>query len=338
MRKFFAIVFFLILVLPLLLGAQTAISVITWALDRDFYIETLDQPQVYAALGAGPMVDQILAAQLQLPPDADTSALTEILQSVMTQEYFQAQISAYVDSLFDYLEGKTTEFRPTIDLRPLKSVITGDQQDAFLAALMQALPECAPGQNPGLSGGSETACKPAGVPDQLIIEQALKPSLPLVLSQLPDEAPLSGELGMISEDTSWRRFLPGMAAPASIMLSVLVLSFAALTVWYLIALVADADWHGRLGWLGWMLLIPSLLVFLLGFASQGGVAAFWINFGLERANLAATPLGPGLAEMVQIVALSAITRVSSAFKMVGGVSGAFALALIFWGIAIPRKK
>ena len=338
MRKFFAIVFFIILVLPLLMAAQLSLSTITWALDRDFYMEILDQPEAQTALGADMMMDHIITTQLHLTPDADTAALTDILQSVMTQEYFQAQIRAYVDGLFDYLQGKSTEFTPTIDLRPLKLVITGGQQDAFLAALLQALPECAPGQTPGLGSDTETACKPAGIPDQLIIEQALKPALPLVLAQIPDEAPLPGELGLVGRNLGWRTYLPGMAAPASIMLSVLILSIFALAMWYLVAMVADASWHARLQWLGWMLLIPSLIVFLLGFAAQGGVAAYWINFGLERASLSAAPLETGLTNLIQVAAMAAMPRIANAIKMVGGICGGFAFALLLLGIATPRKK
>jgi len=143
---------------------------------------------------------------------------------------------------------------------------------------------------------------------------------------------------MAGRDMSWRRFLPGMAAPASIMLSVLILSSIALAIWYLIALVADSTWHTRLQWLGWMLLIPSLITFLLGFVAQGGVAAYWINFGLERAALAIAPSRAELLDLLQVVAMAALPRITDAFKMVGGVSGAFALAFIFWGIATPRKK
>ena len=338
MRKFFAIIFFIILAFPLIFGAQTAISVVTWALDRDFYIETLDQPEVYAALGSDALVDELLAAQLNLPPGVDTNALSSIFGELLTPDYIQSQISAYINGFFDYLQGRTNEFTPVIDLRPLKTAIAGDQQDAFLVALLQSLPVCEPGQTPGFGNENQYACKPAGISDQLIIEQALKPALPAVLAQIPDQAPLEGEFGAIAENTNWRKYIPGMAAPASIMLSVLILTVVSITVWYLIALIADPGWHGRLQWLGWMLFVPSLIVFLLGFAAQGGVAAYWINFGMARAPLAASPIGTELAESMQIVALSALPRVSNAFKMVGGISGALALALIFWGIATPRKR
>jgi len=338
MRKFFAIIFFIILVFPLIFGTQTAISVVTWALDRDFYIETFDQPEVYAALGSDALVGELLAAKLNLPPGVDTGALSSIINDVLTPEFLQTQIRAYFNGFFDYLQGRTNEFTPVIDLRPLKTAIAGDQQDAFLAALLQSLPVCEPGQTPGFGNENEYACKPAGISDQLIIEQALKPALPAVLAQIPDQVPLEGKIGSPGNNSNWRTFLPGMAAPASIMLSVLILTVVSVAVWYLIALIADPNWHGRLQWLGWMLFIPSLLVFLLGFAAQGGVAAYWINFGLARARLAAAPIGTELAESMQIVAMSALPRVSNAFKMVGGIGGALALALIFWGIATPRKR
>jgi len=338
MRKFFAAIFFITLVFPLLFGVMTSVSVITWTLDRDFYINTLNQPDVVAALNTEPFIDQILQSQLHLPPDAETDALEEILQSILTADYMKAQVSGFVHDLFDTMQGKTSDFSPTIDLTPIKTALSGKNQDAFLIALLEALPECVPGQTPGFGSETQSACKPAGVPDALIIEQGLKPALPVVLAQIPDEFPLERELTVSDDDLSWRRFIPGTATPASIMLGMLVLSFIALVVWYLIALVADAGWHGRLQWLGWMLLIPAFSVFLLGFGTQSGLAGFWINVGLSRAQLANTPFSPAMVEIIETAAFAALPRIANAFKMVGGISGAFGLALIFWGIATPRNK
>jgi hypothetical protein len=312
--------------------------VITFALDRDFYTDTLDQPAVYKALSAGPFIDQVLITQLRLPPDADTTALKNIFESVLTTDYMKEQVSAYLNELFDYLQGKTESFTPVIDLKPIKAVIAGDQQDAFLAALLQALPECAPGQTPGFGSENESACKPAGVLDEWIIEIALKPALPTILARLPDEMPIQGEAIATHDNMRWRSAAPGMATPASILLSVLVLAFIAVVVWYVTALIADAGWHGRLQWLGWTLLIPSLLVFLMSFAGLGGISAYWIRFGLERAQMGATPFGPGLVDPLQMVAAAALPRIANAFKMVGGIGGAFGLVFIFWGIATPRRK
>ncbi len=72
MRKFVAILLAIFLVFPLLLSAQAAVSVTSWVLDRQFYIDALDQPQVYTTFTSGPMIDKLLHDQIGLPPEADT--------------------------------------------------------------------------------------------------------------------------------------------------------------------------------------------------------------------------------------------------------------------------
>ncbi len=338
MRKFIAILLTIVLVFPLLLSAQAAVSVTSWALDRQFYIDALDQPQVYAALTSGPLIDILLHERLGLPPEADTSKLESVLKGVLTPDYIRDQLSGFIYALFDYLQGKTDTFAPVLDVVPLKITLEGEQQDAFLNALVAALPTCAPGQTPGFGSEGQTACKPAGVQDDLLIEQVLKPGLPGVLSSVPDEIPLEGEFQDWQEAARWRTFLPGMAVPASIILGLLMLVSIAACTWYLTALISDASWRVRLGWLGWTLLVPAVLVFMLGFATQSGISAYWIRFGLDSANLSNTPLGPELDETLRIISMAALPRVASAFQMVGGISGALAITLIFWGIATPRVK
>ena len=336
MRKFVAILLAIFLVFPLLLSAQAAVSVTSWALDRQFYIDVFDQPQVYATFTSGPLIDKLLHERLGLSPEADTSELESVLKGTLTPEYMRDEVSKLINALFDYLQGKTNTFAPVLDAVPLKTTLGGSQQDAFLNALVAALPACNPGQTPGFSGEGQTACKPVGVSDDLLVNQVLKPALPGILSAVPDEIPLEGEFQNWQEAARWRTFVPGMAVPASIILSVLVLVSIAACAWYLAALISDASWRVRLGWLGWMLLVPAVLTFMLGFAAQGGIGAYWTNFGLERANLSSTSFGPGLNETLRLISMSALPRAASAFQMVGGISGALALACIFWGIATPR--
>lgn len=338
MRKFIAILFTIFLVFPLLLSAQATTSVTSWALDRQFYIDALDQPQVYAAFTSGRMIDTLLHDRLGLPPEADTSELEPVLKSVLTPDYMRDQFSVLINALFDYLQGKTDTFAPTLDVVSLKTALEGEQQDAFLNALVAALPTCAPGQTPGFGSEGQTACKPVGVPDDLLVEQVLKPALPGILSAVPDEIPLEGEFEEWQESARWRTYLPGKAVPASIILGLLMLVSIAACVWYLTALISDSSWRVRLGWLGWTLLVPAVLIFMLGFASQSGISAYWVNYGLEHASLSNTPFGPELGETLRIVSLSALPRVANAFQIVGGISGALAIILIFWGIVTPRVK
>lgn len=338
MRKFIAILLTISLVFPLLLSAQAVISVTSWALDRQFYIDALDQPQVYETLTSSPMIDKFLHERLGLPPEADTSELESILKGILTTDYMRDQVSEFINSLFDYLQGKTDTFAPTLDVVPLKTALEVSQQDAFLNALAATLPACAPDQTPGFGSEGQLPCKPAGVSDDLLVEQVLKPALPGILSAIPDEIPLEGEFRNWQETARWRTFLPGMAVPASIILSLLVLVSIAACAWYITALISDSSWRMRLQWLGWTLLVPAVLIFMLGFATQSGIPAYWIRLGLESANLSNTPFGPELNETLRIISVSALPRAASAFQMVGGISGALSITLIFWGIATPRKR
>ena len=338
MRKLIAIILTISVVIPLLLSAGIAVSAASWALDRHFYIDAFSQPQVTQALTSSLMIRKMLHESLGLPPEANTSELEYFLQSIITPDYVRAQMGAIVDTLFDYLQGKTDTFEPTLDITQLKAALDAGQQDAFLRALLAALPACTPGQIPGFDADETAACKPGGVPDEVIIEMALKPALPTILSAVPDEIPLEGEFQDWQQAARWRTFLPGMAVPASIMLSVLVLVFIAAGTWYLTALVSDPSWRGRLQWLGWTLLVPAALIFLLGIATQSGMPAYWINFGLERSELPNTVYGLEINELLRAVSLAALPRVASAFQMAGTICGAASLALIFWGIATPRQR
>jgi len=338
MRKLIAILLTIFLVFPLLLSAQATVSVTSWALDRQFYIDAVDQPQIYTTLSSSLMINKLLNEQLGLPPEANTSELESVLKGALTADYMHDEVSGLINELFDYLQGKTDTFAPALDVVPLKTTLQDSQQDAFLIALVAALPPCAPDETPGFGDEGQTACKPAGVSDDLLSEQILKPALPALLATIPDEISLEGEFQNLQENANWLTFIPGMAFPASVILSVLVLVFIAVCAWYVTALISDASWRVRLQWLGWTLLVPAVLIFLLGFATQSGIPAYWVSFGLDSANLSGTPFGPELNETLRIISASALPRVASAFQMVGGISGALSIALIFWGIATPRVK
>ncbi|MCD6577319.1 MAG: hypothetical protein J7K66_04810 [Anaerolineaceae bacterium] len=338
MRKFISILLTIFLVFPLLLSAQAAISITSWALDRQFYIDALAQPQVTSNLISSPMINKLLHDRLGLPPEVDTSELESILKSTLTTNYMDDQVSGLINAFFDYLQGKADSFAPALDLGPVKSALEGSQQDAFLNALAAAIPPCAPGQTPSFGAEGQTACKPADISDDILVEQILKPAMANILSAFPDEIPLGGKFQNWKEDARWRTLLPGMAAPASILLGILALVFIAVCIWYIAALIADSSWRVRLQWLGWTLFIPAALIFLLGFASQSGIPTYWIQIGLGHANLSSTPFDLELNETLKILTASALQRAGSAFQMVGGISGALATALIFWSIATPRKR
>ncbi len=334
MRKVIASFFAVCLVIPLIFSSLALISVLSWAFDRQFYINSLDNEQVYNAVLSDEVLDEIISNNLSLPAGIDTLAIREVIHSLITKDYLKDQMSAYVDDFFDYMQGKTTEFNPVIDLRPIKTALTGDKQEEFLTAILTAIPVCADGQIPGLGGEGQTLCKPQGVSDEVLIESFLAPAMPTILANMPDEVPIEAERPNLP---SFFSFLPGTSIPAGSMLAGLFLAFVALSFWYITAMIASSSWRARLQWLGWMLVIPSGLIFLIGILLQGNIPVYWLNYGLQSASTGVAGM-MDVNAIVQALTQSALPRISLSFLMVGSVSGAFALAFIIWGLVTPRKN
>ena len=67
MRKFLAAMFAFVLVFPLILAAQASISLISFALDRDFYIRAVDSQPVYDVIISERIISQLVFERLPLP-------------------------------------------------------------------------------------------------------------------------------------------------------------------------------------------------------------------------------------------------------------------------------
>lgn len=337
MRKTLALIFTILFVFPLIFAAQVSISTITFALDRDFYIQALSSDTVYQALLSEGAVDQLINSQLNLPPSFDTQEIQNIIQSAITKEYFQEQIETFINHLFDYLQRDVDTFEPTIHIAPIKESLQGDKQDELAAAIVAALPECEPGQAPGLGGESQTACKPPGVPDEVFAEQ-VKAILPLMIASVPDEIPVAENWESFQDRSSWPSFLSGMALPAAALLIVIFVTILATAFWYLSALIADESWRERLQWLGWALIIPSIFVFLISLAFSSDIPNYWVRLALEGVNFDSSLFGPMSSEVYNTLIRSALPRIASSFMIVSGVSSALGLSLIFWAPAASQKK
>jgi hypothetical protein len=339
MRKLAAIIFSAVLVIPLLLSTQVLVSVGSFALDRQFYINTLDNENVYDTIIANAMIPRILHSGLSLSANADTSQVQAVLESILDRDYFKSQISSFMTGLFDYMQGRQDEFTPVIDLTPLKASLSGGRQLEFLTALAQSMPVCEPGQLPGFGGAGPTACKPQGIPDETLVANYLQPILPFAIAQIPDQMLLIENWEELQAFRNYRSFVPGMAVPASILLSAIIFLLVSFSLWYLTAVIADETWRDRLQWLGWTLMIPSALVILIGLTATSNIPTYWINYGLDRIRFGGMPfIGVGLQEALRVIIRGAVPRVSTAFLTVGGISGALALGLIFWGQMTPRPS
>ena len=85
-------------------------------------------------------------------------------------------------------------------------------------------------------------------------------------------------------------------------------------------------------------MIPSLLTFLVGFLLQSGTSLYWLRYGLGRISLRGLPAELTTPETVQTLIRPALSHITTAFLIVGGVCGGLALGLIVWGLITPRKR
>jgi len=337
MRKALAVIFAILFVFPLVLAAQVSIGAISFALDRDFYIGAISSGQVYEAIMSKGIIGQFIHQRLDLPPAVNTQEIEEVLQTVITEDYVQEQTRSVVNSIFNYLQGVSDSFELVVDISPLKESLQGETQDELLSAIVTSLPVCEPGQTPGFGSEGQTPCKPAGVPDELVAAQ-LAPSVPAIIEDLPDEVTIVKDWKRIQDRVLWTSFLPGMALPAAALLSVIFLCFIVAAFWFIGALIADDSWRVRLQWLGWVLIVPSILVLFIGLAVGSSIPNYWVRYGLEQARFGLAHFGPASTEILRILMRSALPRVSSAFIIVGGISGALGVGLVFWGLATSRSK
>lgn len=334
MRKLFAFFIALVLVMPLLLAAQAVIASSSFILDRDFYTDSIDSEDVYEHIITDAVIWGLISEQLALPPGTDTTRLQAVLNKAINRSTIRSQVSGLVNEFFDYMQGDRETFNPQLDVSSVKSSLAGDLQEEFLLELMAVLPVCDESQLQALNSGELAPCKPAGIPDELLIENFLKPAFPFILVSIPNQISLEGRWSAWQEQDDWRSLVPGQALPASLILAAVVLGFMAASLWYMAALLADSTWRVRLQWLGWMLFFPSALIFLTGLLIGSGISAPLLEFGLERVSL---PFGPAFEAIFKAVLSGGIPRAAGAFLMVGGISSAFALALFLWGWVIPRR-
>jgi hypothetical protein len=337
MRKLIAFLIAIALVFPFILAALALVSVNSFILDRDFYIDALVSDQVYDSLLSDDTLSGILGKYLPLPADTDFSQVEVVLKTVITREFLKKQIAAIVNGFFDYMQGKAETFAPAIDLVPIKTLLAEEKLDEMLKAIAVVLPVCEPGQVPGIDFENQKACKPAGISDDVLSQDYLKPIFPFILAMVPNEIPIGEKWDEFLLTRNWSPFVLGMALPASLMLIAVFLAFVAASFWYIAALIADKSWRVRLLWLGWMLIIPSALVFLAGLAVTTDIPNYWVNLGIERVGMNGIPFGIGIRESLRAVVNSSLSRAASSLMMVGGICSAVGLGFIFWGMATNRN-
>lgn len=335
MRKLIAIGIIVILAFPLLMAALSVASVGTWVFDRNFYTNLLDNDEIYKV-----MLDEqfptyfdrrISSGQYQGVP---LDALSQALRTVATPEYLHEQVMTIINEAFDFLEGRDQTLDLYIDVTMLKQAILGEKGDIFARALVDALPSCKAGQEPTVPGNVVIRC----IPTTLTIDQAVQEvskALPVFLQKVPDRIKLTDEPFTMNNRWSSLDLWMGISGRYGFMIALLILFGLALASWFAAALIAGDVWKTRLLWLGWSMVVPAVLVFIIGLLVGSEMALNGVRYGLGHAQMDGVAYSPAFQEVLMNSLRPALEMIANGFLMVGGIAGGLGVALIVWGISQP---
>ncbi len=334
MRKVLAGFLSVVLVFPLFMAALVTVAVSTWVLDRDLYTRVLGDARLYE-IPAGSRTEGFLywpwTPELGAVPPASASAA---LREVVTADYMKSQALALLDDSFDFVEGRSEILDPVIDLVPVKNALKGEGGKRFARALAASLPVCASQGSFAVRNGVIPSCRPSGVSVARAAEVILQ-ALPQAVSRIPDSYRAHENAGLRIDRGRWKPAW-GFSLKNSLILADVVLMLAACSAWLLASFIGGADARGRLYWLGGMLLIPAVPVFLIGLVVNTGVAADAALFGIESARLGAYGFSRGFVDGLFGAAGAMIGRISAGFLATGAVALGLSIALLFWGRSRPR--
>jgi uncharacterized membrane protein len=338
LRKVIALLLVIFVVLPLIFTTLIMVAINSWVLDRNFYVNLLDDPNLYEALLSQdlPMYVNTRWFAREINSDLPPIALDKALREVMTPQYLHDQSVQIVNQAFDTLEGKRDSLDISLDLAPVKAALRGDGGARFAQTLAAQLPACAAGQESLIAGSTLIRCRAANVSTAEATQQ-IAAALSAFIDQMPDQISLSRE--PLDLRTEWRPFNLIFLGSLGLSMTIGMLLVLAGVFWLAAAFIGGTNRRERLLWLGWSLLAPAGLVVIMGLAISSPFATGSISLGLERSRYAieGVQYSAELRQAIVEMASRALAAVAGGFLIAGGISTALAIGLIGWG-AVTRPE
>jgi hypothetical protein len=337
MRNFLGILLTIILVFPLILSTLVIYSISTWAVDRDLYIDALSSQEIQAQLVSDEIIQKALTESMSEIEGLDSAAFGTLIRSILPAQYFKDQVTTMVNQVFDFLEGKIEVLTLQFDLTEIKAAFNGPNQQELFIKLAQALPVCQEDQP--VKGEGIYICKPDFIGEDVFVEYYLKPNLPVLLALIPDS------ITVVEPFTLQNKF-QDVPAPFQQFLylgnlknAIILLAGLTLIIWFLTALIAGKNWKERLQWLGWTLIIPSIIVLVMGFTAGSELSWNMLQFGLDQFNIQKMGDLPVFTqEILQTLNTVFAEHISSSFILTGGFCSAIGLGFIAWGAVTHPEK
>ena len=120
------------------------------ALNADFYINTLNQNQVYSQmpdLVTGSIITSIQETEFNSLNNQILAALTEdqisaLVAALIPPEWVETQTNLVIHAIMDFVNLKSTDLMVVIDLQPIKENLVGPAGKQAFTALLSNLPTC----------------------------------------------------------------------------------------------------------------------------------------------------------------------------------------------------
>ena len=278
MRKFLALLLIAFVVAPLIASMIALLSIDSWILDRDFYVNALSDQRLYEGLLDEELPNRMNQQAIREVDSLPSGALSAALRTVVTPDYMRDQAVTMTNELFDFFEGRAPAPQLSLDLQPIKQEIAGEGGPRFALALAENLPVCAASQEPVAPGGSVMRCRPEDVTVDEAAAQ-IEDALPRLLETAPNRIELGDPVNL--RGTEW---FFGLSLRSQLNQVIGVLLLVSLLAWVVAGLIAGNTMRERLIWWGFGLLLPALPCAIAGMALTGVVAGGIIQTGVRGAT------------------------------------------------------
>jgi hypothetical protein len=262
----------LAILLVVLFVIFTLAAILTWLvgdriLDDEAYVQALEAADFFE-------VPYQLIREGQVP-EAGGLLLTEGPLSVVSGEdleiiarelappdWLRAQVERAIRDVLAVAEAPEVETLPhlAISLQEVKARALGEPGDRALSVVVEALPECEPGQAPLDVGRDQPICTPAGVDVRPFVSQ-LKVLLRPLVTRVPDTYQVTWPAGAQDVLEDLQRAGQILERLRVILVLLIALNGALLALIWLLVARSPAEW---LRWTGGPLLLLGGAVFLAG--------------------------------------------------------------------------
>jgi hypothetical protein len=346
MKKFFAIIIFLFCVFPAFSCALLTLATNTWILDRQFYIGLVSDERFYDVI----LQPDLLPADLQTVLESNeipTTAVTTALKEVVTPAYIRDQAVGAVNTLFDVFDGKTEQLIFTIDTKPVKKALEGEDGDKFAVAFAEALPTCATGESQFAGDELIMRCLPEGKSAESAVSD-IREGLPKLLDKVPDTLSYDASAAMQQAMRSSRSRSTNitvtpeqlMAAIADNSLNTFASSLLVFGILFLLVgmLLWSDSWRGRLQYVGVSLALSAVVVLLLGFSIAGSAAVTSSALMGGTITVNGAPASPEMRQAMSAVITPALSRVGNSYSSTAAVAVGVGVVIFIVGLVLPRRQ